>query len=492
MADFVYEVSCSGERGLQDAVRTWSDAVAIPAWTALPGLSAVDAYVMATSGTHDPFVDDGAGPLLLAMLHFNTAEQMSQAIAAPAFARSLEGLPQGAAITGTPFERRLYPIGGEAMPGPLTAPFSYVVRYHRPADDEAEFVSHYLADHPPLLAKLPEIRSVLCYLPLDAPATPALPTANIMIGNEVAFEFARGLQRRDGLAGSRRTARALPYISQVHRPQHALSDDAPATASIRPKARTWLNRPVPPACGTRASSTPSSRRPTSSGCKICSNSVAGPDFKFEVHGLDPPDQHFHPLTEFRCAAQTIRHALEAERAGYDAFVIGHFQEPGLLEIRGAVDIPVIGLGEANLLAALSMGRRIGLVTIDPRFIDWHERQVRAHGLDQRVVGVRAIQMDLPGFMRAFTDEASYKKVRADFVEQVRPLVAAGAEVIIPGGRSADAAVRPRVSVRDRRRARGQRYRRCGEGNGNGACALSAHRIGRQPARHLCQGVSRMH
>ena len=59
------------------------------------------------------------------------------------------------------------------------------------------------------------------------------------------------------------------------------------------------------------------------------DSVAGPGFKFEVHGLDPPDQHFHPLTEFRCAAQTIRHALEAERAGYDAFVIGHFQEPGL-------------------------------------------------------------------------------------------------------------------------------------------------------------------
>src|SRR5438445_7095652 len=172
MADFVYEVSCNGERGLADAVRTWSDAVAIPAWTALPGLSAIDAYVMATGGTHDPFVDDGAGPLLLAMLHFNTAEQLSRTIVTPAFARSLEGLPQGVAITGTPFERRLYPIGGEATPGPLTAPFSYVVRYHRPADDEAEFVSHYLSDHPPLLAKLPEIRSVLCYLPFDTPATP--------------------------------------------------------------------------------------------------------------------------------------------------------------------------------------------------------------------------------------------------------------------------------------------------------------------------------
>jgi Asp/Glu/hydantoin racemase len=163
------------------------------------------------------------------------------------------------------------------------------------------------------------------------------------------------------------------------------------------------------------------------------DSSSSPGIKFEVHGLDPPDHLFHPLTEFRCAAQAIRNALEAERAGYDAFVIGHFQEPGLLEIRGAVDIPVVGLGEASLLAALSMGRRLGLVTIDPVFIDWHERQVRAHGLDQRVAGVRAIHVDLPGFMRAFTDDASYAQVRADFVAEVRPLVAAGAEVIIPAG-----------------------------------------------------------
>jgi Asp/Glu/hydantoin racemase len=163
------------------------------------------------------------------------------------------------------------------------------------------------------------------------------------------------------------------------------------------------------------------------------DAVASPGIRIEVHGLDPPDHLFHPLTEFRCAAQTIRNALEAERAGYDAFVIGHFQEPGLLEIRAALDIPVVGLGEANLLAACAMAGRLGLVTIDPVFIDWHQRQVKAHGLDQRVAGVRAIHMDLPGFMRAFTDNASYARVRADFVEQVRPLIAAGAEIIIPAG-----------------------------------------------------------
>ena len=163
------------------------------------------------------------------------------------------------------------------------------------------------------------------------------------------------------------------------------------------------------------------------------DALAAPGIAFEVHGLDPPDQHFHPLTELRCAVQTIRNAVAAEQAGYGAFVIGHFQEPGLVETRGAVDIPVIALGEAVLLAACSMGQKIGLVTIDPVFIPWHEQQVARHRLEQRVVGIRAIRADLRSFMRAFADEAAYRDARAEFVEEVRPLVAAGAEVIVPAG-----------------------------------------------------------
>ena len=175
---------------------------------------------------------------------------------------------------------------------------------------------------------------------------------------------------------------------------------------------------------------------------------ASSGIKFEVHGLDPPDHLFHPLTEFRCAAQAIRNALEAERAGYDGFVVGHFQEPGLLEIRGTLDIPVVGLGEANLLAALSMGRRFGLVTIDPVFIDWHERQVHAHGLDQRFAGVRAIHMDLPGFMRAFTDEAELHAGPRRFHRAGSSAGGAGRGGHHPGRRVANAAVRARMPVRD--------------------------------------------
>jgi allantoin racemase len=161
--------------------------------------------------------------------------------------------------------------------------------------------------------------------------------------------------------------------------------------------------------------------------------IAAPDVRFEVRGLDPSVTSFHALTEFRCAAQMIANAIKAEKEGYDAFVIGHFQEPGLIEVRTAVDIPVVSLGEANLYAALAMGHRFGLVTVDPTFIPWHDRQVRGHGLGERYVGTTTLKMNLPQFMKAFEDDEAYVAVRDDFVAQVRPLVAAGAEVIIPSG-----------------------------------------------------------
>ena len=161
--------------------------------------------------------------------------------------------------------------------------------------------------------------------------------------------------------------------------------------------------------------------------------LAGPGVSVDVHGITPPDRHFHALTEFRCADEAIRAALRAEKEGYDAFVLGHFQEPGLTEIRGSVNIPVVSLGEATMLFACTLGRKIGLVTINPVFLPWHEEQIRRHGLEHRVIGVAAIEADLARFMRAFDDRAELAAMRDDFVQRVAPLIAQGAEVIIPAG-----------------------------------------------------------
>jgi len=130
---------------------------------------------------------------------------------------------------------------------------------------------------------------------------------------------------------------------------------------------------------------------------------AGTGVRYDVHGMAPPDLELHRITEFRCAAQVIRNAVSAERQGYDGFAIGHFQDGGLYEARAAVDIPVVGLGEASMLYACTLGRRIALVTINPVFIPFHEEQIVRYGLQQRIVEVKALTTDPVELDRAFID-----------------------------------------------------------------------------------------
>ena len=72
----------------------------------------------------------------------------------------------------------------------------------------------------------------------------------------------------------------------------------------------------------------------------------------EVHGITPHNSYAHPIVEMRCAREVICNAVRAEREGYDAFVVGHFQDAGLYEARSVVNIPVVALGEASMLYSL--------------------------------------------------------------------------------------------------------------------------------------------
>jgi Asp/Glu/hydantoin racemase len=164
------------------------------------------------------------------------------------------------------------------------------------------------------------------------------------------------------------------------------------------------------------------------------NEVADPGFEFAFSGIDPPDLHVHRLTELRCSVQAVAGALACERDGADAIVFGHFQDAGLWELRSALTIPVVGLGESSMLYACQLGFRFGLITIDPTFVAWHEEQLRRYALTGRCAGVRAMHTPVELYMQAFAgDDDAVAAVAAQFEEVGRQLVAAGAEVLVPAG-----------------------------------------------------------
>jgi len=184
----VLEIACRATADQTDAARRWYENQAVRAWSALPGLTAIDLYVPAAGQPKDPMVNDGSGPLFLLMLEFSSAAVLEQAARSRDFAAPLSSLPAGLELSADAMERLSYPAAGQTAATPLLAPFSYSVRYHRPAEDEARFVDFYLTHHPPLLAQLPAVRNVICYLPMRGIDPAGLPSADYMLGNEVVFD----------------------------------------------------------------------------------------------------------------------------------------------------------------------------------------------------------------------------------------------------------------------------------------------------------------
>jgi EthD domain len=163
------------------------DADPLRHWRDLPELQALDLYTPAAVPGVDPYVDDGAAPAHLALLAFSSLGALDRAADHARFKTGLAALGTDI-LTCTAMRRSEHPVAGTDAPAPLSAQFSYVVRYHRPAEDETSFVQHYLDNHPPLLGRLPQIRNVLCYVPLPWRHPAGIPVADYMLGNEVVFD----------------------------------------------------------------------------------------------------------------------------------------------------------------------------------------------------------------------------------------------------------------------------------------------------------------
>src|SRR5215831_14247137 len=160
--------------------------------------------------------------------------------------------------------------------------------------------------------------------------------------------------------------------------------------------------------------------------RIWYQSYVDPGTEVDIKGITPYDSYAHPIVEFRCAREMICNAVRAEREGYDAFVIGHFQDAGLYEARSVVSIPVVALGEASMLYSCQLGQRIGIVTINTRYIPWFHHQITKYGLERRVTGVHAMQFEPGQILKAYESEKLADEVARLFAAQAQPLVAGGA------------------------------------------------------------------
>lgn len=148
-------------------------------FTPPPGAARTLRYV--PGEVRDPFLDDGRAPSRVVQLYFDSLTALEMA------AGEVRGATSAEAMTVHRF----------AVPEPWRhAPerfCTYLVGYEGPTDDEAAWLAHYLKHHPPLMAKLPGIRELEIYTPLEWRCPPTLKRVRHLQRNKVAFDSAAAL-----------------------------------------------------------------------------------------------------------------------------------------------------------------------------------------------------------------------------------------------------------------------------------------------------------
>ena len=92
------------------------------------------------------------------------------------------------------------------------------------------------------------------------------------------------------------------------------------------------------------------------------------------------------------AAETMELAMSAERQGADAVVIHGICDFGLEAARGAVDIPVIGLGSAAIHLARQLADSFGVVSKSDVTIPEFTRRIRLMGCARWMTSMRPLNI----------------------------------------------------------------------------------------------------
>lgn len=162
-----------------------------------------------------------------------------------------------------------------------------------------------------------------------------------------------------------------------------------------------------------------------------------PDAQIDLHGVNYPkgdgfrgvrsNAYAQMLTDVQCAHNIV----QAEDEGYDAFVYTCFNDPGLIEGRSMVDMPVVGLCETSILAGLVVGRSIGIIGANPNQAHLVEKTLHKERLEDRVVCVLPMTKPLSGGFSGDGPDGGQSVVDS-FIDAARRAIAAGADVLISG------------------------------------------------------------
>lgn len=150
-------------------------------------------------------------------------------------------------------------------------------------------------------------------------------------------------------------------------------------------------------------------------------------------GLSNPFDFTNPYYTHLNLGSIVEAFIEVEKEGFDAGVVGCFDDWGIKEAQAVVDIPLIGPGLSSMLYACQLGRKFGVIVANmPGIVAHIEDQIRRYGLQERLIP-NGVVNDIHPFDDTWTKGFADPQFVADgVVERAKEMVADGADVIVIG------------------------------------------------------------
>lgn len=108
--------------------------------------------------------------------------------------------------------------------------------------------------------------------------------------------------------------------------------------------------------------------------------------RIECHTLADGPAGIQTQQDVEAAIPPLMRKVASLEANAGAFVIACYSDPGLHALREITKKPVIGISEAGILTALTMGQRVGIIAILAVSIPRHLRYYGAMGVTDRIAG----------------------------------------------------------------------------------------------------------
>jgi len=160
--------------------------------------------------------------------------------------------------------------------------------------------------------------------------------------------------------------------------------------------------------------------------------VVRSDTIVEVHGVDqaPPRPDKYLLSKLVQVSRIVMNARQAEKEGFDVFVVVCTLDPGFYEVRELLDIPVVFSLETSVLLACMLAPKFSFLTHNESLMLRIREKVKQYGLEERMTPGVYLDLSHKDFNNMYKNPKPYLDA---FISNGRKVIEQGANIILVSG-----------------------------------------------------------